>query len=58
MGLAFVYLACVLLAAFYGRRLAVGFWGSLLLAIFITPLLFLIIAGLFRPREKATPKSA
>jgi uncharacterized membrane protein YhdT len=58
MELTLLYLIGVLLAAYYGRRLATGFWGSFLLALLITPVLYLLFAAMFRPREKATSKSA
>ena len=46
------YLTFCLIVAFLGRKVSIGFWGVLIMSIFLTPLLTAIFIVLFRPKAK------
>lgn len=54
MGIVFilVYAIFCLLVAWAGRNSVMGFFGVLVLSIFVTPLLTAILLALFRQRRK------
>ena len=38
----FIYLALCVLTGFFGRDTRIGYWGTVLLSVFVTPLVVLI----------------
>lgn len=52
-----IYLGFCVLVANAAKRVAIGFWGVLVLSIILTPLVTAILAVIFKPRqEKSTRK--
>lgn len=45
-----VYLVFCLIIALLGRNVLVGFWGVLVISIFLTPLLTAILILFFKPK--------
>lgn len=51
-----IYLTFCVLVAWSARNVAIGFWGVLILSIFLTPLLTAILAVIFSPQSKKKKK--
>lgn len=51
------YLALCVVAGFAGRHTKVGFWGSFLISVLVTPPLAVLLMILFHPRPKPTEKA-
>ncbi len=51
-----IYLIFCVLVAYAGRQVAIGFWGVLVMSIFLTPLLTAILIVILRPRSKKKKK--
>jgi hypothetical protein len=54
--LPFVYLAVCALTAYFGRHTRIGYWGTLLLSIPLTPFVVLIALILLAPVKRAVAR--
>ena len=55
--LPFIYLFVCALCAYFGRDTRVGYWGTFILSIFLTPLLVVLVLVIFAPAPKTQPRS-
>ncbi len=51
-----LYLVLCLVVAILGRHTRIGYWGTALVALFITPLITLVLLTLFRDRFYAAAR--